>query len=105
MLIEKTKSVFARIFQKDNVRSIAICVAVIGFCWFAIFGDQGLYRLHKSKILKKQTAEEIIKLKNSIDGLKRQRELLNDPKHLELVIRQELGYVKPGETVYQQMSP
>ena len=78
-----------------------IFAGVAFFTWFAIFGDQGLYQLHRTNRLKTQLKKDIVDLKEKITELKNKKELLNDPKHLELIIRQELGYVKPDEVVFQ----
>ena len=56
--------------------------------------------------LKKELKEEIARLQNEIEGLKGEKELLYNPSRLELVIRQELGYVKEGEVVFKaKISP
>lgn len=91
--------------KKEHWRPIVICVAAISFLWFAIFGDQGLYHLHKARELGKELKKNITDQKKKIEELGNKKGLLNNPAHLELVIRQELGYVKSGEVVFQQMSP
>lgn len=93
------------IFKKENLRAIGIVTAFAGFVWFAVFGNQGLYQLHRSIKLKKEMQAEAVMLKERMERLKTQKDLLTDKEHLEMVIRQELGYVKPGEIVFQQMSP
>lgn len=104
-MFEHLKKIYAYIFKRENLKTIGICLAVLSFLWFAIFGDQGLYQLHKSIKLKKELREDIVRLKDRIEHLKQNKKLLNDKDHLELVIRQELGYVKPGEVVFHQMIP
>jgi cell division protein FtsB len=32
----------------------------------------------------------------------KEKEMLEDPKNLEMIIRQELGYIRPGEVIYQE---
>lgn len=99
------KKIFTYFSNRERLIPLGIGVAFLGFVWFAVFGDQGLYQLHKSTKLRKELKQETVELKKKIENLKETKELLNDPSHLELVIRQELGYVKPGEVVFQQMSP
>lgn len=82
---------------------VAICTAFLCFLWLAVFGEQGLYDLHKAAKLKVKFGNDIHELNNKIEQLKLQKELLNDPAYLELIIRRELGYVKQGEIVYQQI--
>ena len=94
------KKIISYLFRRENLRAIAIGVAVIGFVWFAVFGDQGLYRLHRSLKLRAELKQEIAGLKQKVEDLKKEKELLYNPTHLELIIRQELGYVKPGEVVF-----
>ena len=40
-------------------------------------------------------------LNDSIDLLQKEKNLLSDPKNLEPVIRKELGYIKPGEILFE----
>lgn len=100
MIIKRIKQI-----KKEHLLPIAICAAVLSFLWFSIFGDQGLYHLHKANELSKELKKSIEHQKKKIEGLGNKKGLLNNPAHLELVIRQELGYVKSGEVVFQQMSP
>jgi len=87
------------------LKPVVFTVGVTGFVWLAIFGDQGLYQLHKTRHHLADLGKEAISLENTIKKLEEDKALLSNPKHLEWVIRQELGYVKSGEVVFQQMSP
>ncbi len=40
-------------------------------------------------------------LQARLTELRREERLLHNPRYLETVIRQELGYIRPGEVVYQ----
>jgi cell division protein FtsB len=104
-MIDHLKKVVSACFKRENIRPISIFLALIFFLWFAVFGNHGLYHLHKSIKMRNSLKEEVGQLKNRIETLKNNKELLNDPSHLEMVIRQELGYVKQDEVVFQQMSP
>jgi len=41
-------------------------------------------------------------LNDEIDQLKKEREMLLNPEDIEMVIRSELGYIKPGEVVFEE---
>jgi cell division protein FtsB len=103
MLKERFKYICSCLFRRENIRSIAIVVGLTIFAWFAIFGDMGLYQLHQSIKLKSDVKNQIEAMQKKIEALKENKILLENPKHLELVIRQELGYVKPDEVVFQKM--
>lgn len=104
MIFNKLKSTFAYLFRRENWRAIFIFAGLAAFTWFAVFGEQGLYQLHRTSRLKAELKKEITDLKGKITELKKKKELLNDPRHLELTIRQELGYVKEGEVVFQPIT-
>ncbi|PIR17761.1 MAG: hypothetical protein COV46_02985 [Deltaproteobacteria bacterium CG11_big_fil_rev_8_21_14_0_20_49_13] len=97
------RKLFIRI--KANLKPIVIFVAAAGFVWFAVFGDQGLWNLKRAIGLRKELTARETELRARINELKENKNLLTNKEHLELVIRQELGYVKDGEIVFQQMSP
>lgn len=101
MTSNRIKMIFSYLFRRENWRAIVIFAGLAVFTWFAVFGEQGLYQLHRTSRLKAQLKKDITSLKEKITELKKKKELLNDPRHLELTIRQELGYVKPDEVVFQ----
>jgi cell division protein FtsB len=101
VIFHRCKTFIIYLFRRENWRALVVFAGLAFFTWFAVFGDQGLYQLHRTARLKAQLKKEIARLKDKIAELKDKKALLNDPKHLELVIRQELGYVKPGEVVFQ----
>ena len=81
-------------------RSIVI-VIVTAFFWFLAFGDQGVYQLKRLLDMKYALISEREELNDSIDLLQKEKNLLSDPKNLEPVIRKELGYIKPGEILFE----
>jgi cell division protein FtsB len=103
MMQDRLKRIIDYSLRKERVAPVLIAAAALLFLWFLIFGDQGLYQLHRSYKLKKQMKNEIAAYQTRVKELKKEREMLNDPEHLEIIIRNELGYVKPGEIVFQQM--
>ncbi|MBT3182336.1 MAG: hypothetical protein HN337_07515 [Deltaproteobacteria bacterium] len=82
-----------------------IVLALAGFFfWFLAFGDQGIYKLRLLFDMKGNLLESRQKLNNEIDTLTRDKETLADPGKLEMVIRKELRYIKPGEIIFQDKS-
>ena len=81
----------------------ALALALVGiFFWWFILGDQGVYQLRRLLDMKHRLIKERSALNDDIDRLKREKELLNDPTKLEMVIRKELGYIRPGEIVFKE---
>lgn len=82
------------------IRIVIFVVAGIFFL-FLILGDQGVLQLNKLVCMKNELMNKKEALNQNISRLNKEKELLYDKKNLELVIRKELGYIKPGEIVYQ----
>jgi cell division protein FtsB len=76
-------------------------IPVVIFMWLLIFGDQGLVMLHQLQETKTSLTTKAAKQKQHLEELQVESERLHDPKYLEPVIRRKLGYIRPGETVYQ----
>jgi len=83
---------------------ILVAVLVGAFFWFFVLGDQGLYQLRKLVSMKTDLATRQVDLTNELEQLELEKTRLEDPKNLEMVIRKELGYIKPGEYVFQRKS-
>lgn len=77
----------------------------VAFCWFAVFGNQGLYTFYSLRATQQNLIAENGALKARAEELRREEKLLHDPRYLEIIIRQELGYIRPGEVVYQMEKP
>lgn len=73
----------------------------VAFCWFAVFGNQGLYTFYSLHDTHQNLIAENNALQARLEELRREEKGLHDPRYLETVIRQELGYIRPGEVVYQ----
>lgn len=82
-----------------------ILLLFVAFCWFAVFGNQGLYTYYSLSTTKKNLILENGQLQARLEELKREEKLLHDPRYLETIIRQELGYIRPGEVVFQLEKP
>ena len=100
---ERLRQIVELLRRREMLVPLLIAVGGLFFAWFAVFGDQGLYQLHKHNKIKAEMQNEIKNLNKKIKDLNREKELLKDPSHLETVIRRELGYVKQGEVVFQQI--
>ncbi|OQA59966.1 MAG: Septum formation initiator [bacterium ADurb.Bin270] len=81
---------------------LAVILISSFFFWFLAFGDQGLYQLKELMEMKSKLSLEQKKINEEIDHIAKQKEILSDPKKLEMVIRNELGYIKPGEVVFEE---
>ncbi|PIR20021.1 MAG: hypothetical protein COV45_08590 [Deltaproteobacteria bacterium CG11_big_fil_rev_8_21_14_0_20_47_16] len=79
----------------------AMALLFLAFCWFAVFGNQGLYTYYSLLNTKKNLITESQTLQAKLDELKKEEKLLHDPRYLEIIIRQELGYIRPGEVIFQ----
>jgi cell division protein FtsB len=79
----------------------AMLAVFMAFCWFAVFGNQGLYTYYKLLSTQKDLRAETEMLHAKAEALRREEKLLHDPRYLEIIIRQEMGYIHPGEVVYQ----
>lgn len=67
-----------------------------------IFGQRGVMEVYTLKRKIKATSEEIVHYENVNGGLQeRIKNLKEDSFTVEQIAREELGLVKPGETVYE----
>ncbi len=96
------KHLLRSIFSIFTPLRVGIVLGAAAFLWFLIFGDQGIYHLNKLSMMKKRLALQRETLKTDIEKLTREKTLLQDSKNLEPVIRKELGFIRPGEIVYQE---
>lgn len=81
---------------------IASIIIVLGLFWFLLFGNQGVYQMRKLISMKHNLILEKEDLNKNISELRGEKEFLEKPENLEMVIRQELGYIKPGEILIQE---
>jgi len=79
---------------------VLFAVAAGGAAW-ACFGDRGILtnRSLEHEVLAR--AERLAERKTTVDHLREQiRSMESEPRLQERWIREELGYVKPGEVLY-----
>ena len=86
------------------VRALVIVLVVV-FFWFLVLGDQGLYQLRRLIEMKGYLTGERQAITEEIDALEKEKVMLENPDTLEMVIRRELGYIRPGEVVFEEAKP
>lgn len=102
MIRESLRQAFTRVLGfLTPVRALLIA-AVVAFFWWFILGDQGVYQLRRLIEMQQRLVEDREELNDAIDDLEQEHALLRDPKNLEMVIRQELGFIRPGEIVFEE---
>ena len=75
-------------------------VAAGTFAIFAVFGDQGLLKLHQMRQTEAQLGERLNEIRTENDRLAQAIAQLKDDAALEKVVREELGYLRPDEVIY-----
>lgn len=80
---------------------LAIGSVVMFLLYFTVFGNQGMIKLGEINRTNQQMKTEVASLKDQIKERERQILLIDDPVYLESIVRQELGYVKPMEVIFQ----
>ena len=86
--------------QRRRTWIVRAVVVFFGCALFmdALFGDHSLFETIKSRENLRRTAQELLELKRENSALRAEAHRLRlDPATLELVARQELGLVRPGE--------
>jgi cell division protein FtsB len=83
------------------VRAVVI-VAVVALFWFLVLGDQGIYQFRQLIEMRHRFQAERTKINEEIDTLTKEREMLRNPENLEMIIRSELGYIRPGEILFEE---
>jgi cell division protein FtsB len=84
---------------------LVVLLAVISLFWFLILGDDGIGQFRQLLEMKQRLTAERTAINTEIDRLTRERAMLKDPRNLEMIIRSELGYVRPGEILFEEKLP
>ena len=92
----------AAVVQQLTPLRVVIVAAAAAFFWFVVLGDQGIWRLERLLEMQHGLTAERQNLNDEIDRLTQEKELLGDPANLETVIRTELGYIRPGEILFEE---
>jgi cell division protein FtsB len=81
---------------------LVVLAALAALFWIFIMGDQGAYQFRRLLEMRNRLLSERARLNADIDRLSRERDRLSDPENLEMVIRSELGYIKPGDVLFEE---
>jgi cell division protein FtsB len=101
MIKEKLSHLFFHILSFLTPVRVIVFTACFLFLWFLTFGDQGVQKLWKLVEMKNDLTSQRQELSRKIDALNDEKDVLSDPQNLEMVIRKELGYIKPGEVIFE----
>lgn len=93
-----------KIIHMPVLMHVLYIAVIVGIIVFTIMGDSGLYQLHSLNKSKKMLRSQINETKQNIELLENEKVRLSNPDYLEAIIRQELGYIREGEVIYQ-MTP
>ena len=100
------KKFFANILSKLSsfftLTRIGVATILALFFWFMVMGDQGVIKFKRLIEMKNNLLAERETLNNDIEVLTKKKILLSNPANLELTIRKELGYVRPGEVIFEE---
>lgn len=81
---------------------LVVIAAIVLFFWLFVLGDRGIYQLRRLLDMKNRLIKERQVLNEEIDRLTEEKKILSDPANIEMVIRKELGYIHPGEVVFEE---
>lgn len=83
-------------------RSLYFFIAIVSIAALAAIYLPSLSRYRELKIEEEHLSRNMKELASKITKLEEERDLLkNDVRYLERVIREEMGLVRPGESVYK----
>ncbi|MBI4211793.1 MAG: septum formation initiator family protein [Deltaproteobacteria bacterium] len=89
--------------QKLPMITVASVLGGLLFFWALVFGDQGVVKLFRLYQLKEHLLEEQSTLARELDRLNTEKAMLEEPRQMEMIVRQELGVIKPGEILFQEL--
>ena len=86
--------------RRRRIRLVAVCLG--GLAVASVLGNRSLVQIYQMNRTRAALGEEIARLKEANAALAREaRSIQEDPERLEGLAREDLGLVKPGETIYQ----
>ena len=86
--------------RRRRFRLVAVCLGVLAVA--SVLGNRSLVQVYQMNRTRAALEEEIARLKEVNAALAHEaRSLQEDPSRLEGLAREDLGLVKPGETIYQ----
>ncbi len=75
-------------------------LAACAFALFAVFGNQGLLKLHNMQKTESRLEEMLQDLQRNNAELTHEIEKLQDKEYLESIVRQEMGFLRSDEVIY-----
>lgn len=84
---------------------LVVTALVLAFFWFMVLGDNGIYQFRRLLEMRQRLMGDRQTLNMRIDQLTREKQILQNPDDLEMAIRSELGFIKPGEVVFEASKP
>jgi len=89
-----------RLFARAGMLAGGVFAVALGVAFF--FGDMGVFKYLQMRDHAWQMEQELKDLERANAELKTEiRRTQNDPARIEELARERLGFVRPGETVYQ----
>ena len=87
--------------QKQFLRGVVLLICISLIIVF-IFGDHGLLKLYTIKKKRKETQENIAKLREEKEKtMGEKNKLENDLDYIEKIAREKYKMVKPGEKIFK----
>ena len=87
--------------QRKFIRGVLVLIVATLVIIF-IFGDHGLFQLHKLKQERKEVQKHITKLRENRETLITEKNRLeNDLQYIEKLAREKYRMAKPGEKVFK----
>ena len=84
---------------RRKAATLASVIALVALIVGALFGDRGVLHLIEQRHRAEALARELSDLAQQIAALR------SDPRAIERLAREELGLVRPGETVFLVRDP
>ncbi len=81
---------------------LVVLGTIIFAMWFFALGDHGIYELRQLLKLETHLMQQRQQLNDDIDELNALKQQLSQPEQMEMIIRQDLGYIKPGEIIFEE---
>jgi len=103
---EKLKSFLRKPYRKRQFGRLLVVLILLLLCYFFLAGDYGLINIWAQRRQIERLERETHRLRAEQFDLTQQcLKLKGDSTYIEKKVREELGMIKPGETVYQFVTP
>jgi cell division protein FtsB len=103
---EKLKSFLRKPYRRRRFGRLLAVLILLLLCYFFLAGDYGLVNILAQRRQIERLEQETQRLRTEQFDLKQQcLKLKGDSTYIEKKVREELGMIKPGERVYQFVTP